>query len=421
MAESNHQNELEGKNIYYEFNSMQKKLLKFQDRLKMINFIGYGRKKKLLFKYGEYIEKAMEDIEKKQSLEKYLKDELGSYFYRIRGAWEQYKDGVIEKTGLIASCSLLLGKKFIDIFIHESREVLKLRKRNVYLTLNGIFGILFILCIFYFLLLIPINTALKPSGNFILPGNERFEWIFAMIMALIIIFLVGSIASFILSNLTLKIYLSFIGKNQKLGLVPTVNLFGSALYKKLISRAIIIGFLTFNLAYNLASISLFVSWMRGVDPEQISLLPDPELMIQIMWIVAIPCILVLVPIWLMMDIGLAKTKKISGFEFESVNLTGSKFYKFIKGYAGISFIYNLVLLIFAWANEDIPLIRIIMRIISPVIVISYMFILVVLIDYNNEKFKKKLWKQLEKYRINKKFNQIIEIQPIKSYTEILDY
>lgn len=161
--------------------------------------------------------------------------------------------------------------------------------------------------------------------------------------------------------------------------------------------------------------------MRSVYPEGVKLIPDPELMIQIMWIVAIPCILFLVPIWLMMDIGLVKTRKVAGFDFENVNIAGSKFYKFVKGYAGIGFVYNLILIVFVWASDDVPVIRTVMRLISPIIVISYMFPVVVIIDYNNEKFKKKLWKRLKKYEIDKKLIITMEEKTIESYEEIIKF
>ncbi|MFX1411969.1 MAG: hypothetical protein ACFFA6_16605, partial [Promethearchaeota archaeon] len=108
-----------------------------------------------------------------------------------------------------------------------------------------------------------------------------------------------------------------------------------------------------------------------------------------------------------------------GFEFESVNLSGSKVYKLIKGYAGIGFIYNLVLLIFVWASDDVHIVRVIMRAASPIIAITFMLPLVILIDYNNESFKRKLWKKLKKYEINKKLNSTIKIDIINNYEEML--
>lgn len=45
------------------------------------------------------------------------------------------------------------------------------------------------------------------------------------------------------------------------------------------------------------------------------------------------------------DSGLVTTKKIKGVQFEAVNLASSPLYKVIKGYAGIGFVYNLIIMI----------------------------------------------------------------------------
>jgi len=161
--------------------------------------------------------------------------------------------------------------------------------------------------------------------------------------------------------------------------------------------------------------------MRSANPSGVGMIPDPELMIQMLWVVSIPCVFIIIPIWLMNDLGIAKTEKVKGTEFESLNLTGSKFYKFIKGYASIGFVYNLVFIIGVWAAEDIPLMRVVMRLVSPIIVISFMFPLVMFIEANNERFKKKLWTKLEKYNIDKKLSVTIEVETIKSYEEILKF
>jgi hypothetical protein len=156
-----------------------------------------------------------------------------------------------------------------------------------------------------------------------------------------------------------------------------------------------------------------------VNPSGITLIPDPELMIQSMWMVAIPSVLVIVPIWVMMDIGLARTRKIRGVDTEFYSLTGSKTYKFIKGYAGIGFFYNLSLILFVWSTDAVPVIRNIVRLISPLIVIVFMFPLVILIENNNEVFKRKLWNKLKNYDINQKFNVSISMETINSREELL--
>ncbi|MFX1383537.1 MAG: hypothetical protein ACFFBP_13935 [Promethearchaeota archaeon] len=380
------------------------------------------RKQKLITKYGGLIEQAMNKIETEQNLGRFLRIELGSYFYDIIGAWIKYKTREIDKPTLINHCINMLGNKFIDIFIQKSLSVFKERKRNVYLIFLVIFISVYAFCMTYFLILMPeFYPWTKPQGNFIFPGDERQEWIFTMIMAPISLITFSYFASLILPRLTLRIYTKSVKKNQKFGLVTPQHLFGRSLYRKLFFRALVIGLFTYNLSYTLSSQILFVSFMKSVDPTGVNLIPDPELMIQIMWLSVIPCIFIIIPVWLMMDLGLTRTKKIEGVESESVNLAGSKFYKGIKGYAGIGFIYNLVLLISIWISDDVPLIRIIMRVISPILVISFMFPLVVLIDYSNEAFKRKLWEKLKKYEINKKLKIVVEEEPIEKYEEIYDY
>ena len=402
-------------------NSEEKKAHKFKERLKSLNFIGHDGSKKLLEKYGDAIETAINKFESKRELQNLLREGLGSYFPRLVGAWEQYRDGEIDKTFFISSGILLLVKKFIDIFIKDSQEVLRVRRRNVYFTLNGIFLSMVAFCLVYFLLLMPIDVSKNPEGQFRFPGPENFEWVFTIIMSVLMIIFFGYLASSLLSTLTIKIYVRMMRKDQRLGLIPTKNLFGKALYRKLLYRAIIAGFLVYNVSMILASNKAYISFMRNINPDNIQIIPDPELMIQSMWISLIPIILLLVPVWLMMDIGIAKTKYIHGFELESVNLAGSKLYKLIKGYAGVTFLYNLVIITFVWASDEVPFIRIFMRIISPLIVISFSFPLVVIIDHKNELFKKKLWGHLKKYDINRKLIINIHEEQISNYNELLGY
>ncbi|MFX1316904.1 MAG: hypothetical protein ACFE9T_13665, partial [Promethearchaeota archaeon] len=310
MTEKQNDDLIDFRKLNKSTNSERENRLKFKDSIKHFKFIGNKRKIKLINKYGDFLEEAIDKIEEKQNLDNFLKERLGSYYKRIKGTSNKYNEGEIGKTILITSGVILLGKKFIDIFVHESHDILKRRRNNVYLSLFTVFIVIFSYCIFYFLFILPMGVEYKPKGNFIFPGDEKTEWIFTMIMALLTLPACSYLASFLLSHITLKLYTKSIKKNQKLGLVPIENLFGSALYRKLLVRAIILGFFVFNLSYTLASQKLFVTYMRSVYPEGINLIPDPELMIQIMWIVAIPCTLILVPIWLMMDIGLVKTQKV---------------------------------------------------------------------------------------------------------------
>jgi len=57
----------------------------------------------------------------------------------------------------------------------------------------------------------------------------------------------------------------------------------------------------------------------GYIGKKPSKLPDVSTMWQLAWIVVIPCALIVIPIWVMMDSGVVTTKKIKGVQFEAVN------------------------------------------------------------------------------------------------------
>jgi len=397
------------------FSSEKKEKLKYKN----FKFLGQKRIYKLILKYGDFVRDKMREIEKEQVLEIFLKTELGTYFHKIDGVWGQYREGKIGINSLIVASINILGEKYVDIFLRQSLDVLKERKRHVYLAFITMFGAFFAFLVLYFSILMPIDTSSKPEGNFIFPGDERIEWLFTIVMALVVTFAGTSLVSLIFPRITLRIYTKSVKKNQLLGFLPTQHLLGPALYRKLLSRALVFGFLIFNLSYTLSSQLLYISFMRSVNPSGITLIPDPELMIQSMWMVAIPSVLIIVPIWVMMDIGLARTRKVRGVDTEFYNLTGSKTYKFIKGYAGIGFFYNLSLILFVWSTDAVPVIRNVVRLISPLIVIVFMFPLVILIENNNEVFKRKLWNKLKNYDINRKFNVNISVETIDTREELL--
>ncbi len=372
----------------------------------------------LLRLYKRKIKKEMEKIEKTEGLELFLKTELHPNFDKIAGAWDQYKNGEIKKSELITCGVYSLEYDFIKPFERYFYERINYEKGKAYLTLLAIFLSLFGFTLSYFLFFAPIDVSVAPQGHFIFPGHEGEEWIFTLIMGPISVISFGFIAILFISHFILKFYVKLIRKNQKFGAVHTEFLGGRSIFRKLFFRAFFIGILSCNLSLVLASQESFVQFMRSVNPSEPYILPDPELMIQLTWIVVIPCIFILVPIWLMMDIGLVKTKKVNGVEFESINLAGSKIYKYIKGYAGIGFIFQFFILIWVWATQDVPILRTVMRIISPIILISFMFPLVILVDYKNEKFKQKLWEKLKKSKMNWKLTATVKIELVENYKDI---
>jgi len=168
----------------------------------------------------------------------------------------------------------------------------------------------------------------------------KFEWIIAVNLIIITILLSGIISLYLGIHTFLNIYVKSIGKKQQIGLISEIEVSGINHLLKLWIRAIILGFFISNLAFSIASNQSFVFAM--VTPDQYKLLldqngfipiPDPTLMLMIIWIIAILCTFIVVPIWFMIDAGLAASKRAKGFEFSSVNLATSRLYKIIKGYA----------------------------------------------------------------------------------------
>ena len=63
------------------------------------------------------------EMEKIGDLESHLKTRLGSFFERVRGAWEQYKEGAVDLTLLIQAGITVLRKEFINAFVETERKV----------------------------------------------------------------------------------------------------------------------------------------------------------------------------------------------------------------------------------------------------------------------------------------------------------
>lgn len=70
----------------------------------------------LISLYTSYIEQVFDKIE---DIEDYLKSHLASEFEKIRNAWQDYKEGKIDKKELIKIGLKQIGKKFLKIFIQK--------------------------------------------------------------------------------------------------------------------------------------------------------------------------------------------------------------------------------------------------------------------------------------------------------------
>ncbi|MFW9827434.1 MAG: hypothetical protein ACFFEY_07585 [Candidatus Thorarchaeota archaeon] len=258
------------------------------------------------------------------------------------------------------------------------------------------------------------SPSLNPEGFFITPGNVKFEWIFAIVMAGASGTFAGLFSLFTVSPFFIKLYIKILSKKHKVGLVRQEELSGRLLFRKIWIRSFILGFFIGNICYTLASQEFIIEFMRSVDLLEAYSIPDVETMWQLAWIIAIPCTLIIIPIWVMMDSGLVVAKKVKGVGFESVNLASSPLYKVIKGYAGIGFIYNLIVMIIFWV---IPQIRrgafemaIIVQIISPLIAAGSTFPGVIIIEYYKKNLRKQVEKTLIKLNVNNDLFYNVELK-----------
>ena len=251
---------------------------------------------------------------------------------------------------------------------------------------------------------------LPSQGDFyVLPGAGTFEWIIGINLIYISILCFGIISLYFEMPVFLSSYVKSIGKKQQIGVVPTLELSSSKHLLKLWLRGMVLGFFMCNIAFSLSGNISFVSAM-AIDPSGAQA-PDAALMLLILWIIAIPSTLIIVPIWFMMDVGLAAAKNVEGVDFSSVNLASSRLYKIIKGYAGIGFIYNYALLIMGWISTPSPLgpLNTIAQLLSPLAVICATFPLIILMDHQKEKFKNRLEKTMVKLNLNNELKCTVEL------------
>lgn len=285
-------------------------------------------------------------------------------------------------------------------------------KRSIFLFFIILYIFLIVLSVLAFAFM-P-SPSSNPKGFFITPGNVQFEWIFAIVMAGISGTLGGLVSLFTISPLFIKGYINILSKKCKVGLVKQEDLSGGSLFRKIWIRSFILGFFIGNICYTLASQEFIIEFMRSVDLSATYSIPDVETMWQLAWIIAIPCTLIIIPIWVMIDSGLVVAKKIKGVGFESVNLASSPLYKVIKGYAGIGFIYNLIIMIIFWVIPEIRRgafeMAIIIQIISPLIAAGSAFPGVIIIECYKKHLRKRVERTLTKLNLNNDLVYNIELK-----------
>lgn len=213
------------------------------------------------------------------------------------------------------------------------------KKKRVYIILISNFLLFYIITLLYFSLS-PQDP--RPEGQFIFPGDERFEQLFANLMIPISVLVSGIISSFIFTRFFLKKYARSLSKFRKVRFARLEELEGFSLWAKLMKRAALSALFTINIALALASQEIFIKFLRSVQPNKFYMIPDYITMFMLLWIIAIPCTFILVPIWLIRDSGVVVTKKIKGVDFDSTDLAVGSIHRIIKGFITISFLYNFI-------------------------------------------------------------------------------
>jgi hypothetical protein len=286
------------------------------------------------------------------------------------------------------------------------------KTQKVYLFFIVLYVLLIILTIVAFSFMI--DPMPNPEGEFITPGNVQVEWVFTIVMSGVFGTIAGLVSIFFISPIFIKRYVKTLSKKNKVGLVDVEKLNGSLLYRRIWVRSIILGFFVGNICFTLAGQEIIVEFMRSVNPSITYSLPDVSTMWQLAWIVVIPCALIVIPIWVMMDSGVVTTKKIKGVQFEAANLASSRLYKIIKGYAGIGFIYNLIIMIIFWVTPVIQRgmfeMAIIIQIISPLIAAGSAFPGVMILEYFKPRIRTLVEKILTKLDMNKDIVYSVELK-----------
>ncbi|MHA1473099.1 MAG: hypothetical protein ACTSQW_08390 [Promethearchaeota archaeon] len=284
--------------------------------------------------------------------------------------------------------------------------------RKIYYILIGIF--------IAFVILVLIAFSLLPSGGpegwYITIGNTQTEWTFAILMYPLMLMIAGLFSLYFISPLVSKLIFKSTAKKHKLGLAPTRRLKGSSLFIRIFGRSTLLALFAFNICYNLASQEFIVQFMRSVSPSAPYSIPDVDTLLHLLWIVIVPCTIIIIPIWVLIDAGVISTKKIKGIDFEFTNLGTSSLYKIIKGYVGIVFIYNLLAILlvrFGPSGGHIDpqsILSLILGMISPIVGICLTFPLVIYIDYRKDRSKERVENILRKLKLNRDISCVVKLK-----------
>jgi hypothetical protein len=296
-----------------------------------------------------------------------------------------------------------------------------LTKKGIYIISMGIFVLILAFAAFFFLVL-QADVEYYSEDYFITPGIYAIEWILSIWLVPVFMFISGIIAIYFVLNFFMKFYIKKIGTNHTLGLVLVEEVTGTSLFRKFLFNSIILAFFIFNLTFSLASQSIIVEFMRSVNPSEIvDMVPDVEVLLQLLWLVSIPCTLIFVLIYIIRDLGLVYSDDIKGYDIQSVNLVTTGLFQLIQGYASLGFLYNFIVSIISWTffpGMGVTELGFIMMFISPLIGIVCCFPLMILLDHQRNRFKEKAWDILEELEMNKRLTLNINLESIADIKDI---
>jgi hypothetical protein len=242
------------------------------------------------------------------------------------------------------------------------------------------------------------------------PGLYAFEWLFSLWMIPVTAVLTGLFSGYIAMFLYINFFIRYKSRKGTIGITQTEELSPAMKWIKIFIRSFILALFTMNLSYMLSSQEIVVDVIRLDQPASSIILPDPLTMYGLLYLVIIPCSFLLVPIWISNDIGIISSKKIRKKNINDVKLVSTPIYKLVKGYVGIGFIFNLIVMIANIAlNTYGDAFSLTLLIISPLIIVFFVTPIVVLIEIGQMSFKKRILGMLEKLGLNKKIEVIINL------------
>ncbi|MHA1285329.1 MAG: hypothetical protein ACTSQP_22740 [Promethearchaeota archaeon] len=169
---------------------------------------------------------------------------------------------------------------------------------------------------------------------------------------------------------------------------------------RIILRSFIPGLLAINIGIYLASYGALTPYF--VDETSVDNLPIVIEMFSVL--IGIPVAsIIITPIWALESSGLMCKKKIEFYNYRvapDIESVGSFYFKFIKGYVGISTIAGYVLILYNFIQTGMTYFSFVVVFIDPILVILLMLPTSLLLEMRLESIKKKLLSKCEKLNID---------------------